>query len=213
MTTSRERYEAKTRVVTFRVPRELFDQIEAIKARSNLSNADLVKLGAGIAEAEIKNKLAELSGLSARLSSIKVAIAEQTAELNKERERHREEIEKELNAYRLFSAGWRVETVAFKLGIAKRAVREFYQNWATLLGEKEKAEQEILRDCLEQHRLLLMNQSLSLHTDKERDQLLEALENCNYLLSHPSAIDTKTKEFLLAQYSPSYLRGRYRKTV
>jgi len=63
MTTARERYEKKTKVVTFRVHQEVYDQIEEIKAKTMLSNADLMKLGAGIAQGEIKAKLADISGL------------------------------------------------------------------------------------------------------------------------------------------------------
>ena len=63
MTTDKKRYEQKTKVVTFRVSNEIYDQIEDAKAKTGLSNADLIKLGAGIAQEEIKAKLAELSGL------------------------------------------------------------------------------------------------------------------------------------------------------
>jgi len=44
MTTARERYEDKTKVVTFRVPREVHKELEAVKARTGLSNADLIRL-------------------------------------------------------------------------------------------------------------------------------------------------------------------------
>jgi len=74
MTRARERYEAKTRVVTFRVTKEVFNQIEEVKAAGGLSYGDLIKLGAGIASEEIRAKIAEASGLEARLSQLKAAI-------------------------------------------------------------------------------------------------------------------------------------------
>ena len=45
MTTARERYEAKTSVVTFRVPKELYDELEKVKKETGLSFTDLIKLG------------------------------------------------------------------------------------------------------------------------------------------------------------------------
>ena len=60
MTTSRKRYGQKTIVVSFRVSIETYDQIGDAKVKTGLSNADLIKLGAGISQEEIKAKLAEL---------------------------------------------------------------------------------------------------------------------------------------------------------
>jgi hypothetical protein len=45
MTTARERYEKKTKVVTFRVSQEMAREIAEMKTNTGLSNADLIKLG------------------------------------------------------------------------------------------------------------------------------------------------------------------------
>ena len=74
MKTAREPHEKKTKVVSSRVANEIYDQIEDTKAKTGLSNADLIMLGAGIAQEEIKAKLAELSGLDRKLAQLKVAI-------------------------------------------------------------------------------------------------------------------------------------------
>ncbi|MFC1933449.1 hypothetical protein ACFLXU_07540 [Chloroflexota bacterium] len=61
MKTARERYEQKTKVVTFRVANEIHDQIEDTKAKTGLSNADLIKLGAGISQEAIFSPFPRLS--------------------------------------------------------------------------------------------------------------------------------------------------------
>jgi vacuolar-type H+-ATPase subunit I/STV1 len=76
MTTARERYEAKTRVVTFRVSQKEYQQLEEVKAKTGQSNADLIILGAGIAREKRKAKLTEASELENRLAQLKAAIRE-----------------------------------------------------------------------------------------------------------------------------------------
>lgn len=71
MTTARERYEAKTRVVTFQVHQKLYDDLKKIKAETGLSFADLIKLGAGKTRAEIEATLAEASNPEAKLAELR----------------------------------------------------------------------------------------------------------------------------------------------
>ena len=68
MNTARERYEAKTKVVTFRVSQELYAELKRVQAESGLSFADLVKLGAGITRHEIEDKIEEIHNLQETLN-------------------------------------------------------------------------------------------------------------------------------------------------
>lgn len=206
MTTARERYEQKTKVVTFRVSNEIFDQIEGIKARTGLSNADLIILGAGLAEEEIKEKLGQKSGLEAKLSELRHAIQDGEQKLNQERERQKTELENEMKAYRLFSAGWEVEETALKLGITEQTTRKLFQEWAEVVGEKEAARQELLRGYLKKHLAQLKNRRfwvsiLPSYTHEDRDEVEDQIDYCEYLLSHPGEIDKEWQEFLIAEYS------------
>lgn len=74
MTTARERYEAKTKVVTFRVHQGLYEDLKRIKTETGLSFADLIKLGAGIARDEIAAKMAEISDLQGKLEQLREAV-------------------------------------------------------------------------------------------------------------------------------------------
>ncbi len=206
MTTARQRYEAKTKVVTFRVRLGVFDQVEEIKARTGLSNADLIKLGAGIAEEEIRNKLGQISGLEAKLANLRRAIDDEERRLNEERQRQREEIEKEIKAFKLFSAGWGVDETAFRLGISKAIAGKFFEEWAGMVGDKEAAKQELLRGYLKKHLAKLKSRRvwinlLPSYTQKNREELEEQIDYYGYLLSHPSEINEEWVEFLIAEYS------------
>lgn len=206
MTTARERYEQKTRVVTFRVSNEVFDQLEKVKAEASLSNADLVKLGAGIVTEEIKQKLEEISGLNARLANLRQAIGDEERRADEERQRRREETEKEVKTFKLFSAGWGVEEVAFKFGIPEETVRKLYDEWAGMVGDKEAARQELFRGYLKKHLASLKNRKwwaniVPSSTKEERRELEEQIDYCGYLLSHPSEINEEWAELLIAEYS------------
>ncbi|MCL0078786.1 hypothetical protein M1O56_03875 [Dehalococcoidia bacterium] len=74
--------EGRTKVVAFRVSQGLYEEIEEIRARAGLSLADLVKLGAGIAQEEVKGKLAQLSGLRAKLTGVTDSIHREEEKLN-----------------------------------------------------------------------------------------------------------------------------------
>jgi hypothetical protein len=125
MTSARERYEAKTRVVTFRVSNEIFNQLEDVKAKSGLSNADVIKLGAGIAQEEAKAKLSDVSGLERRLAGLRSTVDEEhrrvKESISDKRKRKLEELDLELAAFKLFDRGWSTEQVRLKLGLSHEA--------------------------------------------------------------------------------------------
>lgn len=122
MTTARERYEAKTKVVTFRVDRELFHRLEEVRAKTGLSYSNLVKLGAGIADEEIKRRLAEVNGLESRLTELKKAIRQTQQNLEsyvaEEKKRRLAELDTEMETFKLFDLGWNLDEVSLKLGIS-----------------------------------------------------------------------------------------------
>lgn len=210
MTTARERYEAKTRVVTFRVHQEVFDQLEEVKARAGLSNADLIKLGAGIAREEIRAKLAEESGLQDRLAELKVAVekAQQRVSefIEEERSRRLGELDAEMQAFKLFDQGWRTEQVSFKLAIPQRKAEHFFDEWAKQRGEKQAAETELIRRCLRMHVKGLQEQRMWIAFSprpSDRQAMVELgkqIGDCQRLLANPCMISKEDKEFLIAEY-------------
>jgi predicted transcriptional regulator len=209
MATARERYEAKTKVVTFRVPSEVYDQMEEVKARTGLSNADFMKLGTGIAQDEVKAKLVKLSGLEDRRAQLTASVREEQRRLNQfteeERRRRLEELDTEMQAFRLFDRGWRVEAVSCKLGISQKTISHYFDEWAKERGDKQAAETELMRRCLRKHIDRLETQriegALSHRLSKEGIKELEGqIESCQRLLADPSKISKEDKEFLFAEY-------------
>jgi len=55
-------------------PMRYMTQLEEVKAATGFSNTDLIKLGAGIAQEEIKAKLANITDLESRLTELEAAI-------------------------------------------------------------------------------------------------------------------------------------------
>lgn len=211
MTTARERYEQKTKVVTFRVSLKDYDYLEEIKAKSGLSYADLIKLGAGIAQEEIKAKLADISGLKGRLAELKSSVEQEqqglSESLDKERRRWLKELDTEMKVFKLFDRGWRVETVGYKLGIPQGTARHYFMEWARERKDKQAIERELLGRCLKKHINRLKEQKAwaafrygrSAKEDLER--LGKQLEDCWHLLSAPEEMSKEDKEFLIAEYS------------
>jgi vacuolar-type H+-ATPase subunit I/STV1 len=213
MTTARERYEQKTKVVTFRVPNETYDQIEDAKAKTGLSNADLIKLGAAIAQEEIKAKLAQASGLESRLAQLKAAVQQTEQELDKvvaeEKKRRLGELDIEMEVFKLFDCGWSLEEVSFKMAIPQPKAFDYFQAWAQERKDREAAERELLRACLKVHLERLKDRRLCyafrpLGPDSYKDELRELekqIDCCRHLLNNPTDIDDESKQFLLAEYS------------
>lgn len=222
MTTARERYEQKTRVVTFRVSNEIFNQLEDIKAKSGLSNADLIKLGAGIAQEEIKAQLAEVTELERRLAELRSTLDEKRRRLkesiDEERKRKLEELDLEVAAFKLFDRGWDTEQVGFKLGLSYKAAFRYLQGWSDMRKDKCILERELLRARLKMH-IDRLEHTLSWvrlfpSTPKGQvDELVRLIDECQHMLITPSRISKDVEEFLLAEYLDSVLSEMSGKTT
>ncbi len=220
MTTARERYEAKTRVVTFRVSNEIFEQLEEVKSKSGLSNADLIKLGAKIAQEELKGKLAAASGLEARLAELRSALDEEHGRLKEsigsERKRKLEELDLEMAAFKLFDRRWSTEQVRFKLGLLREVTFRYLQEWGDIRKDQRTVDRELLKECLKRH-ITKLRDDLSWariwpSTPEERKEELERLiGDCQRMLVAPSKITKADREFLLAEYSDMALSAMSRK--
>jgi len=222
MTTARERYEQKTRVVTFRVSNEVFKELERIKAKSGLSNADLIKLGVGVAEVEIKAKIGEASGLERMLAQLKTAIRQAQQELDgytkEERKRRLAELDKQMEAFKLFDLGWGLEEAAFKLALLQQEAFDYFQQWAEVRKDKQAAERELLRACAREHikKLEFDIAGFAFRSPESYQEELKEIRSeikcCQRLLNAPDEIKAEWREFFLAQYSAKVLRAKSEKT-
>src|SRR4030067_1532247 len=155
MTTARERYEAKTKVVTFRVNHELYGELKAVTVETGLSFTDLIKLGAGIARDEIAAKIAEISDLQGKLERLREAVQTEKKRVAdiaaKERQEQLVKLEHELQAFRLFDLGGSTDEVRFKQRISQNEVYRHFKEWGELRGEREKLQTELLKKCLQNY--------------------------------------------------------------
>jgi len=226
VTTSRKRYEQKTKVVTFRVSSKTYDQIGDAKVKTGLSNADLIMLGAGICQEEIKAKLAELSGLDRRLAQLKVAIRQTQQELYRviaqERKRRLAELDTEIEVFKLFDNGWTLIAVSFKMSIPRETAYRYFQEWGDVRNNKQAVEQELLRECLTKHLDVLKQRrywgELPPGYPEYLEEVQEEIDCYEYLLQAPSEIDAVGKAFLLAEYSscqihPAKTKGKVDKST
>jgi hypothetical protein len=208
MTTARERYEARTKVVTFRVSQELYHELQKIKAESGLSFVDLVKLGAGIARDEIEAKIEEIHGLQGKLEQLKGTV--QTEKqlvadmMAKEKQAQHENLKRELEIFRLFDLGWSIEEVDFKLGLGRRALSKYFDEWAEMRGEREKLQEELLKRCVRRHIAVLSEQIIWRATKGALEDAKGQLERCRYFLMDPSQVSEKEKVFFLTEYCYSF---------
>ncbi len=205
MTNARERYEAKTKVVTFRVNHELYGELKRIQVESGLSFADFVKLGAGIARDEITTKIAEMNGLEGNLERLretvqteKKRVADITA---KERQEQHEKLEHEIQAFRLFDLGWSIEEARLKIGMSQAEVSRRFTDWAAMRGEKEKIHNELLKKCLKRHITALHEQILWRATGRALEEAKIQLKHCRQMLMDQSKLTEEEISFLLAEYS------------
>ena len=209
MGTARERYEAKTKVVTFRVDWELFHQLEEVRAKTGLSYGNLVKLGAGIADEEINRRLAEVNGLESRMAELKKAIrqAQQNLEsyVAEEKKRRLGELDMEMEAFKLFDLGWKLDEVSLKLGISHDTAYHYFQSWGEVRNEKQAVEREFLSECLRKHLDVLKQRRywcrLLPGYSKQLEGVQDEIDYCQHLLEAPSEIDDDWKAFLRAEYS------------
>ena len=215
MTTARERYENKTKVITFRVSHEMAQQIAEVKAQTGLSNTDLVKLGAGIAREEIKAKLAGITGLEARLAEVEASLLQEELALSElitvEKERRMKGLDTDMEALRLFDQAWKVEEVSIKLGISQKTACRYFDKWADIRQDKEAIQRELVRRCLMKHIEALKNKLswaviLSDYTDKDREEIEEKIEYCQRLLSNLDQVSQADREYLIGEYSSKVLR-------
>ena len=207
MTTARERYEARTKVVTFRVSRELYHELQKIKAESGLSFADLVKLEAGIARDEIEAKVEEINGLQGKLKQLrgtvqneKQLIADMIA---REKQVQQENLKRELEVFQLFDLGWSIEEVMFKMQMGRKEISIYFNEWAEMRGEKEQLQEELLKQCLRKHIAVLVEQITWRATKGALEEMKTQLERCRYLLIYPTQVTEQEKIFLLTEYSYS----------
>jgi hypothetical protein len=216
MANERERHEAKTQVISFRVRQEDYERLEKVKIETGLSNTDLVMLGAGIAQEEKKSKLAEVTGLENRLAALREAISQTQQELDKvvaeERKRRLAELDKEMEAFKLFDRLWNVEQVSIQLDVPYRTALHYFESWVKERQDKEALEKELLRLCLKQHISRLKDQRMFgvLRPEKERKNIEREIDYCQSLLETPGNISAQWKRFLLAEYSD---RVQLRKTI
>ena len=205
MTTARERYEAKTRVVTFRVQQELYDELMRVKAETGLSFADLVKLGAGIARDEIAAKIAETSNLQGKLEELKEAVQTEkqlAADISaKERQEQLAKLEHEIQAFRLFDLGWSIEEARFKLGMTQAETSQHFKVWSEMRGEKEKVQVELLKKYLRRHITVLQEQILWRATGSALQESKIQLEHSRRMFNDPSRLTEEERDFLLTEYS------------
>ena len=192
METARDRYEAKTRVVTFRVSHELYDEVSRIKADSGLSFGDLIKLGADIAGEEVRDKIAEISELQEKLEALRrqaeseMAILDET--LKKEKQKKIQKLDREMEVFRLFDFGWNIEEVSMKLGSGRNEPSRIFFEWATMREEREKIREELLKKCLRTHIRLLTSHLVMRASGKEYQEVNDQLRRCRYLVMHPSDV-------------------------
>ena len=194
-----------------------------IKTRTGLSNSDLIKLGAGIAQEEIKAKLAEASGLANRLTQLKAAVRQTQQELDRalveERKRRLDELDTEIEAFKLFDQGWALEEVSFKTGIAHETTYRYFQEWGEARNNKKAVERELLRECLRKHLDVLEERRTWCHLfprySKDLEGVQKEIDYYRYLLQAPSEINDDRKAFLLAEYSrqiqPAKTKGKTRR--
>ena len=110
---------------------ELYKELEIIREDAELSFADLIKLGAGIAQEEINEKLEEVNYLQDKIYELKQTIKQEQEKLNSFIETAREKVlaklEKQYNVYTLFDADYTTDEVQFELKLGKNEVFQYFK--------------------------------------------------------------------------------------
>ena len=205
MTTARERYEAKTKVVTFRVNHELYGELKTVTVETGLSFADLIKLGAGIARDEIAAKIAEISDLQGKLEQFREAVQTEKKRVAdiaaKERQEQLVKLEHELQAFHLFDSGWSTDEVRFKLRISQNEVYRHFKEWGELRGEREKLQTELLKKCLQNY-IARLREHIYYHAmGRDLEAAKQRLEHSQLMLTDPSKLTEEEKALLISDYS------------
>jgi hypothetical protein len=112
-----------------------------------------------------------------------------------------------MKSFKLFDRRWRVEMVAYKLGITNATARHYFDEWAKERKDREAAERELVKRCLEKHIGILEDQRMWTsyrygRSEQEAvDKLAKEIEDCRRLLIFPERITRENKEFLIGEYS------------
>ncbi len=205
MTTARERYEAKTKVVTFRVNHELYGELKTVTVETGLSFTDLIKLGAGIARDEIAAKIAEINDLQGKLKELREAVQTEKKRVAdiaaKERQEQLVKLEHELQAFRLFDLGWSIEEARFKLGMSQAEVWQRFTDWAGMRGEKEKIQTELLKKCLQNYIARLREHIYYRAMGRDLEEAKQRLQHSQSMLTDPLKLTEEEKALLISDYS------------
>jgi hypothetical protein len=209
MTTARERYEQKTKVLTFRIDKEQYQKLEKVKVKTGLSNADLVKLGAKIASEEVEAKLSQISGLEDRLRELEASLTQEQENLDEflsiEKVKRLKELEGRIEAFKLFSQRLSIDEVSFRLGISQTTVFHYHEEWAEARKDKRALRRELLKLCMKKHiDYLKSSRNWAQLSNKPSPQRIMELEkqiaDCQRLLAHPARITKEDREYLLVEY-------------
>ena len=205
MSTARERYEAKTRVVTFRVSQEIYRELEEIREDTYLSFADLIKLGAGIAREEIDRKLNEVSELQEQLTELRKMVQQEQKKLDSFIETTKKEqldkLKQQYQIYTLFDAGYSTDEVRFKLKIGKDEIYQHFKEWGKLRGEREKLQTELLKKCLHNYIMSIQENIQYRLVGRATEEAKRQLEYYRRMLANPSKLTEEEKTLLIADYS------------
>jgi len=209
MTTARERYEAKTKVVTFRVNQELYEDLEQVRNKAGLSFTDIIKLGAGIALEEIEKKLTEISKLQGQLAELQKSIRNEQKTLDEFIEKQKKEqlakLEYDYQIYSLFDADWSTEEVSFNKKITPKEAYEYFKQWGKLRKQHQAVQDELVKRCLQEHISRLDEQIMWAkfrgYKPGELDEPERTLEQCRRRLTDLSMLSKEEKSFLIAEYS------------
>ncbi|MFP3976022.1 MAG: hypothetical protein ACOC6S_03730 [Chloroflexota bacterium] len=199
----------ETTVVSFRIGKTDCQKLKRVKHDTGLSFADLVLMGAGIADQERRSKIAEHDGLEQRLSKAKIAAerAEREAEQAgaAERERRLATVDTELRAFELFSVGWSADQVAFELGLDPGDVYEFLKRWGEKRGQQEKVDVAMIRACArqmyrewEQSELYCGTSSFATADDMRKCH--DNKEIALHFMTYPDEVPADWREFLITDY-------------
>ena len=205
MTTARERYEAKTKVVTFRVSQEIYEELEEVRKEAELSFADLIKIGAGIAQEEIEKKLTEVSKLESQLVDLRKSIRDEQKTLDAFIKTAKKEqlakLEQQHKIYTLFDAGFSTDEVRLKLKLGRDEVYRHFKEWGKLRGEKEKLKTELLKKCLHNYIMSIRETIQYRLVGRASDEAKQRLEYYQGMLADPSKLTEDEKALLINDYS------------
>lgn len=204
MATVRKKKGANTRVIAFRVTKDLFDELKKLKAESGLSFTDLIKLGAGIDTDKIDAKISRATGLDEKIENRErelQAIEQKLEDLTtRGMQEVTEKLEKAYQVFLRFKLGWRKEEVKLLFGVSDAEVSQYFNQWCTMTGQSEKIQEERLKKCLKRHIVFLQEQILWRACGQELEGAKRQLAYYRRLLINPSQMTEEEKELLFAKY-------------